>query len=80
VFFQFAFEALILATLGSYAGLALGWLGTQIVASWALIPTIFDARAALSALASALLLNLTFSSWPAYRAARLDPVLALKHE
>jgi ABC-type lipoprotein release transport system permease subunit len=40
----------------------------------------FDLHAAALAPGSALLLNLAFSAWPAYKAAQLDPVTALKHE
>jgi len=80
IFVQFAFEAAVLAAVGSAAGLALGWSGTRIVAHQAQVPFVFDALAASLALGSALLLNLTFSTWPAYRAATLDPVEALKHE
>jgi len=80
IFVQFAFEAAVLAAAGSAAGLALGWSGTRIVAHQAQVPFVFDALTACSALGSALMLNLTFSTWPAYRAATLDPVDALKHE
>jgi len=80
IFVQFAFEAAVLAAVGSAAGLALGWSGTRIVAHQAQVPFVFDALTASLALGSALLLNLTFSTWPAYRAATLDPVEALKHE
>jgi putative ABC transport system permease protein len=80
VFAQFAFEAVMLAATGSAVDLALGWGGTRILADRAGVPFVFDASTAFLALGSALMLNLTFSTWPAYRAARLDPVEALKHE
>jgi len=80
VFFQFAFEAAVLAALGSSLGLAVGWAGSQVAANRAQLPFVFDARAAVLALGLALLLNLAFSTWPAYNAAQLDPVTALKHE
>lgn len=80
VFFQFGFEAIMLAALGSVAGVALGWSGTEIVAVRSHLPFVFDRAAAALALGAALGLNITCSTWPAYRAARLDPVVALKHE
>jgi len=41
---------------------------------------VFERPAAVVALGTALLLNLVFAAWPASRAARLDPIQALKHE
>jgi putative ABC transport system permease protein len=80
VFFQFAFEAMVLATIGAALGLAVGWLASRITAHQASLPFIFERGNALLALGMALLLNLVFASWPAIRAARLDPIRALKHE
>jgi ABC-type antimicrobial peptide transport system permease subunit len=41
---------------------------------------VFERSTAIASMASALLLNLAFAAWPAFRAARLDPIRALKHE
>jgi putative ABC transport system permease protein len=80
VFFQFAFEAMVLATIGAALGLGIGWIASRYTARAAALPFVFDGGNALLALAMALLLNLVFASWPAIRAARLDPIQALKHE
>jgi len=80
VFFQFAFEAMVLATIGATLGLALGWLASRVTAHQAALPFVFEGANALLALGMALILNLVFASWPAIRAARLDPIHALKHE
>lgn len=80
IFFQFALEALMLAALGSLAGLVLGWAGTDVVTSRARLPFVFDTSAAIAAPTAALVLNFAFSAWPAWRAALLDPATALQHE
>jgi putative ABC transport system permease protein len=80
VFFQFAFEAMVLASMGAALGLGIGWLASRITAQQAALPFVFDRGNALLALAMALVLNFVFASWPALRAARLDPIRALKHE
>lgn len=80
VFFQFAFEAMVLATIGAALGLGLGWIASRVTAAQAALPFVFEGGNALLALAMALVLNLVFASWPAVRAARLDPIRALKHE
>jgi putative ABC transport system permease protein len=80
VFFQFAFEAMVLATIGAALGLGVGWLASRITAHQAAPPFIFESGNALLALGMALVFNFVFASWPAIRAARLDPIRALKHE
>ena len=54
--------------------------GTAIATGRGRLPFTFDTGAAALALGLALLLNFVFASWPALRAARLDPVMALRHE
>jgi putative ABC transport system permease protein len=80
VFFQFVFEASVLAVMGVLGGFWLGRVASQIAASRAHLPFVFDRSAAFIALGTALLLNLVFAAWPASRAAQLDPIRALKHE
>jgi len=79
IFFQFAFEAMVLATAGAVCGLAAGWVVSRLVAARAGLPFVFDGGNAALALAAAILINLAFVSWPARRAARLDPIAALRH-
>ena len=80
VFFQFVFEASVLAAMGSVAGLWLGAVASQLAATRAHLPHVFEQTTALIAFGTALVLNLVFAAWPALRAAQLDPIQALKHE
>jgi putative ABC transport system permease protein len=80
VFCQFVFEASALAAAGSVSGLWLGRVASQLAATRAHLPFVFERTAAIGALGTALLLNLVFAAWPATRAARLNPIQALKHE
>lgn len=80
VFFQFVFEAVVLATVGSMSGLLIGRLASQFATTRSHLPYVFEWATALVALGAGLLLNVIFAAWPASRAARFDPIRALKHE
>ena len=77
---QFLVEAVILATLGGIQGVTLGWLGAQAVAAVSPLP----ARVTAWSVAVALLLGagtgMIFGVYPASRAARLDPITAMRQE
>jgi putative ABC transport system permease protein len=84
VFAQLLAEAALLAGGGCLLGLGAGW-GTDAMllvrfAASAQPPAAFAWREAAIALASAMALNLLFALLPSWRAARLDPIRALRCE
>ncbi|MDO8293247.1 MAG: ABC transporter permease [Gallionella sp.] len=71
-------EAILLSGIGSVTGLVLGEIGTRVIAQiYPALPVSAPWWAVLAAFGTALGTGILFSVWPARRAARLDPVMAL---
>jgi len=78
---QFLLEAVVLTSLGGLAGILFGWLislVTRLVFSS--IPASVPMWAAVLGLLVSMGTGLFFGIWPANKAARLDPVEALRYE
>lgn len=76
--FLFFAEAALLSTMGSVAGLVLGYAGSILIGKiYPSLPVSPPWWAVLAACGTALGTGILFSVWPARRAARLDPVAAL---
>jgi len=77
---QFLTEAVTLSMIGGFTGLVLGLISSRVV-GWALgWPTRVSPGAVLLAVGIAATVGLVFGSYPARRAARLDPIEALRTE
>ena len=77
---QFLVEAVILTTFGGAIGVALG-LGGSFAASRALaFPFVVSPGVIAGAFVFSALIGVVFGFMPARRAARLDPIDALRHE
>lgn len=77
---QFLAEAVLLSVAGGMIGVALGWLGSMAVTRFGGIRADVSFSSVLLALGFSMTVGLVFGVYPASRAARLDPVVALRHE
>jgi putative ABC transport system permease protein len=74
-------EASVLTGLGGLAGLVLGWMiamASKLV--FPSLPTQVPAWAAIAGIVMSVSVGLFFGIWPASKAAKLDPVTALRYE
>jgi putative ABC transport system permease protein len=77
---QFLIEAIVLGILGGIAGVLAGIVSTRMISSLAGWQTIVSPASLLVAVSVALVVGLFFGFYPARRAARLDPITALRYE
>ncbi len=77
---QFLVEAVVLSSTGGLLGICLGIGLSFVVANLLHLPTIIRPWSPLLALAVSVGVGLIFGTYPARRAARMDPIEALRHE
>ena len=78
---QFLMEAVVLSQLGGLLGIALGLTGARLLAVYLLhLPPAYPLDWTALALVICSVVGLVFGSYPAWKAAHLDPIDALRHE
>ena len=80
ILWQFLIEAVTLTGIGAVSGLAMGWLVAVAIRNGTSIEASIPPGAVLAALLASAVTGIMFGMIPAARAARLDPVEALRHE
>lgn len=80
VLLQFLIEAVTLSVIGGLLGLVVALIATAILAQAMHVPFIFDPLTNLMAFSISATVGVIFGYFPARRAARLDPIDALRHE
>ncbi len=84
ILLQFVTEATVLSVGGGLAGVALGTALSQVLNGWTFVDqtfnTVISTDVAVFALVVSGMIGLFFGIYPAARAARLDPITALRHE
>ncbi|MFC7461059.1 ABC transporter permease [Hydrogenophaga defluvii] len=80
VLMQFLIEAVVLSALGGVVGVAVATAASYVLAGVMAVPYVFDPGINLLALLFSGGIGVVFGYFPARRAARMDPIEALRHE
>jgi putative ABC transport system permease protein len=80
IMWQFLVEAVTLTGIGSACGFIVGWLGALGIRTFTPVPAEIPASSVVLAVVASIITGVLFGLFPAARAARLDPVDALRHE
>lgn len=77
---QFIMEAIVLCEVGGLAGVALGVAGGDLIAHFMKLPQVLPFDWAFIGLGICSLVGIVFGTYPAYKAANLDPIESLRYE
>jgi putative ABC transport system permease protein len=77
---QFLMESIVLTALGGILGILLGWIISLIVSTFGGISTTISFTAIIMAVGVSATIGIVFGYYPATRAAKLNPIEALRYE
>ncbi len=77
---QFLIETIVLSTVGGLIGIGLGVLIPVVITYFAGMPTVITPGSIALPLVISLAVGIIFGLYPAIRAAKVDPIVALRHE
>jgi len=80
VMLQFLIESIILCLIGGIGGIILGLVSIEVIANYAGWPAFFSTQAMIIAVSVSAAVGLFFGFYPAWKASRLDPIVALRSE
>jgi len=80
VLIQFLVEAVVLSSLGGIIGIVLALAGSVILADLMRIPFVLNTGIVTIAFMFSAVVGVIFGYFPARKAARMDPIEALRHE
>jgi putative ABC transport system permease protein len=77
---QFLIEAVVLTAIGGLIGLAIGFVASLLMNKYSPLPAFVPLWAALMGIGISASVGIIFGLWPAWKAARLDPIESLRYE
>ncbi len=77
---QFLVETMVLSTIGGIVGVGLGVLIPILITHFSGMPTVITPGSILLPLCISVGIGIIFGLYPAVRAAKVDPIIALRHE
>jgi putative ABC transport system permease protein len=80
VLLQFLIEAVVLSTIGGLLGIAIGLVGSALATRALVLPFVLLPDILLLSFVFSALVGILFGYLPAHKAARLNPIEALRHE